>query len=96
MSEKIVLQMAVKIVNNIADSDNLVPNLLVFGAYPHMHNMDALTPNIIQRAAAIDKTMNQVRKIRAKHQIADALNIRNGFLMDLIHDLLFNFDVVVW
>lgn len=52
-----------KAVNNTAGPDDLVPTLLVFGAYPHMHSIDPPAPTIIQRAAAIKKVVKQVRKI---------------------------------
>ena len=35
-SPEIILQMAVKAVNNSAGPDGIVPTLLVFGAYPRM------------------------------------------------------------
>jgi hypothetical protein len=37
-SEELILQMAVKAVNNSAGPDGLIPTLLVFGAYPRMTN----------------------------------------------------------
>ncbi len=88
--------MVVKAVKNTAGPDRLVPTLLVFGAYPCMHSMDLLTPTIIQRTATIEKAIDEVRKIRAKNQVADALNTRNKPLMDLVHDLPLNSDVLVW
>ncbi len=69
--------MAVKVVDNTAGLDGLVSILLVFGAYPHMHSIDLPVPSIIQRAAAIDKAMNEVQKIQAENQVVDVLNIRN-------------------
>jgi hypothetical protein len=35
-SSEIVLQIAVKAVNNLAEPDGIVPTLLIFGAYPKM------------------------------------------------------------
>ena len=96
ISKETALQMAVKAVNDTTGPDGLVPTLLVFGAYPRMHSMDPPAASIIQRAAAIDKAMNEVRKIRAENQVADALNTRNGPLVDLVHDLPLDSDVLVW
>ena len=96
INKKTALQIAVKVVNNTAGSNGLVPTLLVFGAYPRMHSMDPPTPTIIQRATVIEKAMEQVRKIRAESQVIDAINTRNGPLVDLVYDLPVNSDVLVW
>ncbi len=74
--------MAVKSVNDTAGPNGLVPTLLVFGTYPRMHSMDPPAPTIIQRAAAIEKAMREVRKIHAEQQVADALNTRIGPQVD--------------
>lgn len=39
--------------------------------------------------------MNKVRKIRAENQIVNALNKRNKPLVDFVHDLLLNSDILV-
>lgn len=96
ISKKTTLQMAVKAINDTGGLDGLVPTLLVFGAYPHMHSMDPPVPSIIQRAVTIKKAMEEVRKIRAENQIADALNTRNRPLVDLVHNLSLNSHVLVW
>ncbi len=85
----------VKAVNNIAGPDGLVLTLLVFGADPCMYSMDPPVPTIIQRATAIEKAMDEVRKIRAENQMADVLNTKNGPLMDFVHNLPLNSDVLV-
>jgi len=38
------LQMAFKAINNTAGPNRLVPILLVFGAYPQIVKLDALSP----------------------------------------------------
>lgn len=96
ISKKTVLQMAVKIINDTAGPDDLVPTLLVFGAYPRMHSMNPPAPSIIQRAIAIEKAMEEVKKIRAENQIANVLNTRNGPLVDLVYDLSLNSHILVW
>lgn len=86
--------MAVKSVNDTAGPNGLVPILLVFGAYPSMHSMDPLAPTIIQRAAAIEKAIHEVRKIHAEGQVVGALNTKNGPQVDLVYDLSINSDVL--
>ncbi|KHJ33787.1 hypothetical protein EV44_g3595 [Erysiphe necator] len=64
-----LLQMAVKAVNDTAGPDDLIPTLLVFGAYPRMTESDPPTPSIFKRAAAIKAAMKEVRKLRAKEKV---------------------------
>ena len=52
--------MAVKAVNDTAGPNGFVPTLPVFGAYPRMHAPDPLAPSVSQRAAAIEKAMDEV------------------------------------
>jgi hypothetical protein len=51
---------------------------------------------IIQRATAIRRAMDEIAKIRAKRQINDALNQRNGPSVMPIHDVPLNSPVLVW
>jgi hypothetical protein len=44
----------------------------------------------------IEKVMIEVRKFRAKRQIADALNTRNDLIVTSIHDLFLNSNVLIW
>ena len=67
--------MAVKAVNDTAGPDGLVPILLVFGAYPRMSQTSPPYTNISQRAEAIKKAMTEIRKLKARPQVADALGI---------------------
>ena len=46
-SSEIVLQMAVKAVNDSAGSDGIIPILLVFGAYPRMVEDSTPSPSVI-------------------------------------------------
>jgi len=48
-----ILQMAVKVVNDTIGPNGLVPTLLVFGAYPQITEQDPLSPVIIKRAEAV-------------------------------------------
>jgi hypothetical protein len=62
IDKTMMLQMAVKAVNDTAGPDGLVPTLLVFGAYPRMSELDPPAPTISQRATAIARAMEEVRK----------------------------------
>ncbi|RFU25514.1 hypothetical protein B7463_g10820, partial [Scytalidium lignicola] len=96
IDKDMALQMAFKAVNDSVSPDGLVPTLLVYGAYPRMSEFDAPSPTIAQRAAAIKKAMEEIHKLRAKRQVQDALNMRNGPNVDGIHDLPLNSQVLVW
>jgi hypothetical protein len=88
--------MAVKAVNDSIGPDGLVPTLLVFGAFPRMTEVDAPAPSILQRATAIRKAMDEVTKLRAKMQVNNALNTRNGPNTESLYDLPLNSNVLVW
>ena len=96
VSKHILLQMAVKAVNDTMGPDGLVPTLLVYGAYPRMSNLDPLTPSMTQRAKAIQRAMEEIAKIRAKQQVNTALNHRNGPSVTPIHETAINSLVLVW
>jgi hypothetical protein len=96
ISKDMALQMAFKAINDSAGPDGLIPTLLVFGAYPRMVESDAPNPTVAQRAAALKKAMEEVKKLRAERQVADALNMRNGPKTTAIHNLPLNSPVLVW
>lgn len=96
IDKEMALQMSFKAINDTAGPDGLVPTLLVFGAYPRMTDSDAPSPTVTQRANAMRKAMEEVRKVRAERQVADALNLRNGPKTDAIHGLPPNSPVLVW
>ncbi|KAI0991310.1 hypothetical protein K3495_g16877, partial [Podosphaera aphanis] len=96
ISRDMILQMAVKAINDTAGPDGLVPTLLVFGTYPRMSELDPPTATISERAIAIKKAMNEVRKLKAARQVTEALRQRNGPRSDKIHNLPLNSDVLVW
>lgn len=93
---KLALQMAFKALNDSIGPNGLVPTLLVFGAYPRMTKMEAPSPTMTQRAAAIRKAMGEIRKSVASRQVNNALNTRNGPSTSLIHDLPLNSPVLVY
>jgi hypothetical protein len=90
------LQMAVKAVNDTAGPNGLIPTLLVFGAYPRIAENSAPSPTVTERAGAIKKAMNEVRKCHALRQVTEALRTRNGPRTTPIHDLPLNSEVMVW
>jgi len=77
-SPELCLSLAVKVINNTADSNDLILTLLVFGTYLRISTASLPSPNIIVRAAAVRKVMKELNDMRVKRQIRDALLIRNG------------------
>lgn len=90
------LQAAVKAVNDTAGPNGLVPTLLVFGAYPRMVDDSSPAPTQRQRAKAIKKAMEEVRRAQAERRVADALSTRNGPDTGAIQDLPLQSLVRVW
>jgi hypothetical protein len=88
--------MAFKAINDTAGPDGIVPTLLVFGAYPRLVESDSPSLTVSHRATVLKKAMEEVRKFRAKRQVNDALNHRNGPSTSAIKDLPLNSDVLVW
>ena len=62
LDKNILLQMAVKAVNDTAGPNGLVPTLLVFGAYSRIVENDPPSPNIIKRARVIKEATKETRK----------------------------------
>jgi hypothetical protein len=96
LDKDMALQMAFKAINDSAGPDGLVPTLLVYGAYPRLSETDVPAPLVMQRALALKKATAEIQRIRARRQVADALNSRNGPNTANIHDLQLNSDVLVW
>jgi hypothetical protein len=72
------LQIVIKIVNDLAGLDGIIPILLVFRAYLRITNNSLLLPITIKRAETIRKASNKVRKFYAKQYIDNVLRIRNS------------------
>ena len=94
--KEIILQMAVKAINDSAGPDGLIPTLLVFGAYPRMTDESPPSPSITQRAEAIRKAMKELQRLQAARQINDALRMRNGPNTSDTIDLPLQSEVRVW
>ena len=96
VSKEVILQMALKAINDTAGPDGLVPTLLVFGSYARMSEFDPPTPTVAQRGKAVQKAMEEIRATQAKRKVADALNIRNGPNTLPTITLQPNSKVIVW
>ena len=59
--------MAVKAINNLARLDRIVSTFLVFGVYPQITKIDALSLSIIKRAKVIRIAIKEVRHLQAEH-----------------------------
>ena len=90
------LQMTLKTINDSIESHELIFILLIFGAYLRMTKLDAPSPTISQRAIAMKKVMNEMRKFNANRQINDVFNTRNELSTIHLHDLLLNSFVLVY
>jgi hypothetical protein len=88
--------MAFKAINDTAGLDGIVPILLVYGALPRMSEYNPLSPLVAQRLNALRKAIEEIKRIRASHEVARALNARNGPSITNIHKLLLNSEVLVW
>ena len=95
ISKDIALQMAFKAINDTARPNRLVLTLLVYSAYPQITEYDPLLVSIAQRALAVKKAIAKVQKLRAKRQVNDALNMRNGPNTTRTHNLPLNSNVLV-
>ena len=95
VSKKLDLQMTVKTINDIAETNGLVFTLFVFDAYSRMHHLNSSTSNITQRATAITKAMKEVKKMIIEKHVRNALNIRNESIVNHLHDLSLNSEILV-
>jgi hypothetical protein len=96
IDKEMILQMAVKAVNDSAELDRIVLTLLVFGLYPRMTEIDPLSPIIAKRAEAIRAVTKEVRRLHVKRQVSDALAMCNGLNTIATGELPLQSDVRVW
>ncbi|KHJ33003.1 hypothetical protein EV44_g3788 [Erysiphe necator] len=87
--------MVVKAVNDTPGTDSLVPTPLVLGAYPRMTKLDPPAPDMVSRAKAVQKAMEEVTKLRLNRQIVQALREYNDPLIDAVRNLPVNAQVWV-
>ncbi len=95
VNKEIKLQMIIKTINDIIEFDKLMLILLIFEIYSRMHATNLSASSISQQAVVIEKAMTEIRKFRVEKQIVDALNTQNESNVNSIHDLSFNFDVLI-
>ncbi len=95
IDSELALQMTFKVINNSIELNDLISTLLIFDVYSRMIEMNVSSSTITQRAIAMKKTMNEIRKLHAIRQINDALNIRNDST-SLIHNLSLNSFVLIF
>lgn len=96
VDKAVMLQMAVKSINDTAGPDGIVPTLLVFGTYPRMTSDDPPNPSIHKRAYALKLAMKEVRKFYAERQIQNALATPHGPVTWHLKSLPINSEVLVW
>ena len=88
--------MAVKAINNTTNPNRLVSTLLVYRAYLKINKLDPPALSIIDQAAAIQKAMAEIVKLRAKQAVNNALHHRNRPNTTPVHNLPLNSKVLVW
>ena len=88
--------MAVKAINNLAKPDKIIPTLLVFRAYPQITKIDTSLPSITKKAKAIHTAIKEVCYLQAKHQVKNALAIRNSPNTIFILNLPILSEVHIW
>ena len=88
--------MAVKAINNLARLNRIIPTFLVFGVYPRMTKIDALSPSIIKRAEVIYTAIKEVCRLQVERQVKDTLAIRNGLNTTFTLSLPILLEVRVW
>jgi hypothetical protein len=96
VDKEMILQIAVKAVNNSAGPNRLVPTLLVFGIYLQFTEIDLLSLSVTKRAEAIHAVIKEVRQLHAERQVQDVLAIYNSPDTKIILDLLLQSDIQVW
>ena len=73
-----ILQMAVKAVNDLAGPNRIIPTLLVFSTYPRLTKIDPLFLSVTKRIEAICTATKEVCRLYTERQVKDVLAIYNG------------------
>jgi hypothetical protein len=89
------LQIAFKAINNIVRLNSLILTLLIYSAYPRITEHDPLLLLVTKRALAIKKAIAKVQKLKAKRQVNNALNARNGLSTTIVYELALNSKVLI-
>lgn len=92
----LALLMFFKAINNSVDPHELVLTLPVFGIYPRMTELNALSSSISQRAMAIIKAMDKNQKYITFRQVNNAVKTCNELSTISIYDLSINSSILVY
>ena len=87
--------MAFKVINSSIGPNSLIPTLLVFRAYLYIVEFNTSNFTVIQRAVALKKAIEEVKKLRVERQAADTLNMYNRPKTTTIHNLPLNSPILV-
>lgn len=87
IDKELMLQIAVKAVNDTAGPRGLMLMLNVFHVYPRICEVDPPAPDIFKRANAIKAAMKEVRKYCSSRQVHETLCMRNRPYTNELHQL---------
>jgi hypothetical protein len=73
-----MLQMTVKVINNLAEPDGIVLILLVFSVYLWLTKIDPSSPLVTKKAEAICAVTKEVRRFYTERQVKNVLIICNS------------------
>ena len=96
VNREMILQMAVKAVNDSAGPAGIILTLLVFRSYPRMTEMDLPSPSIVKKAGAIRAATKEVHQLHAEHQVNNALAMHNRLNTIATLNLPLQSNVQVW
>ena len=88
--------MIVKAINNIIESNGLIPILLIFKAYLKITELDFFNLIVKQRVTTIKRAIKEICKIQAIKKINKALRIRNSFGITYVYDLFSNDPIFIY
>ncbi len=91
-----ILQMSLKTLNDLIKFNDLILTLLIFDVYSRMTKNDASSSTITQRAIAMRKTKNEMKRFMTIRRVNDALNTRNESSITYIRDIFLNSQVLVF
>jgi hypothetical protein len=63
INKEIMLQIAIKIINDLTRPNNIIPTLLVFSVYSRLTKIDPLSLLVTKRAKAICVATKEVRRL---------------------------------
>jgi hypothetical protein len=78
IDKDVILQIAVKAVNDTIGPDRIMLTILIFRAYPHITINSPPSPLTARRAEAIKKAIADLHHTVVERRVNDALNTRNS------------------